>query len=385
MAWDFTESQLMFQKTCRDFAVKELRPLHKEYLDKNYPAPEGVKKMTDLGLFALLQPEKYGGQPGDFVMLGIEGEELSREYFELGTVPVGVKVVGDGVTLCPEETQQEIMPKLIRGECGGCFCLTEPQTGSDAAHIQTRVVKEGDYYIVNGEKTSISGGTYSDFGLTTVTTDPTKGARGIIVLVIPFNLPGVQRTIIPHIGAKGLGASSIVFDNVRVPTRYLCGMEGAGFGIIMNMLSYMRSYLSLQCIGLASVSLEETIEYVKQRQAFGRPIGKFEGVSFKIADRLAEVEAARLVCYKALSLLDENKPVEAIVEAAMGKYLAPRVSFRAIWDCILLHGHLGYSEESPLGRRLLDCMAWQIGDGTREIQETVIVQAKLGKDMIAYR
>jgi Acyl-CoA dehydrogenases len=385
MAWDFNESQLMFQRSCRDFSVKELRPLHKEYIGRAEVPQEGIKKMADMGILAIMQPEKYGGQSGDFVTLGIACEEISREYFELGTVPVGSKVFGDSVMLCPEEVQDELIPKFVSGEVTGALCMTEPQVGSDAAHIQMRAVREGDHYVVNGEKTSITFGAFADYGLATVVTDPTKGVRGVSLIIIPLNLPGVSRTLIPHIGAKGFGASSITFDNVHVPIRYLCGEEGDGFRPLMAMLDYLRTGLAVQCIGLALISLEETAEYVKQRQAFGQPIGKFEGVSFRLVDNFAQVEAAKLLCYKTLSLIDQGRLHEASTEAAMAKYLAPRVSFRAIWDSILFHGHLGYSEEYPLGRRLLDCLSWQIGDGTREIQEIVMVGGILGRDLVAYR
>ncbi len=384
MAWDFNESQLIFQRSCRDFSVRELRSLHKEYLGRPELPREGIKKMADMGLLGIMLPEKYGGQPGDFVTIGIACEEIAREYFELELMPVGLKVLGDCIAFCTEETQDELAPKFISGEVIGCLCMTEPQVGSDAAHIQTSAVRKGDHYVVNGEKTSISFGAYADYGLVTVVTDPAKGARGISLLVIPLNLPGISRTLIPHIGVKGLAASSIMFDNVRVPARYLCGEEGAGFPVLMRTLDYLRTSLAVGCIGLALISLEETVEYVKQRQAFGRPIGKFEGISFRLVDNFAQVEAAKLLCYKTFSLVDQGRFHEASIEAAMAKYLAPRVSFQAIWDCTLFHGHLGYSEEYPLGRRLMDCLSHQIADGTREIQEVVMVAGIMGKDMVAY-
>lgn len=390
MTWNFTEEQLMFQRSCRDFAVKELRPLWKQHANEDWLPKEGLKKMGEAGLLGIRTPEKYGGQAGDFVSLGIVAEEISREYFEFGTLAVIGPVCWELVQNAPQETQEEVMPKLTKGDAWGSLCMTEPDVGSDAAHIRTRGIKDGDCYIVNGEKTSITAGSYANYGLTSVVTDPSKEARGITTFIIPFNLPGISQSLIKHLGAKGFGCGSITFDNVRVPARYRCGEEGTGFIGLAGMIDWLRVCLSLNCVGVAAISLEETAEYVKQRQAFGRPIGKFEAVSHKIVDRFAQVEACRLLCYRALSLVEESrkdpgKRGEASVECSMAKYLSPRVTFDTVKDCILLHGHLGYSEDYPLGKRMLDCLAWQIGDGTREIQEIVMVSGLIGRDMVAYR
>jgi cyclohexanecarboxyl-CoA dehydrogenase len=263
--------------------------------------------------------------------------------------------------------------------------MTEPEVGSDAAHIRCRAVKDGEYYTCNGEKTPISYTGQADYANIFMVTDPEKGARGVTAFIVPYKAPGIAISVIPHFGATGMGCSSCIFDNYKLHESYRCGEEGTGFIWGMTEFDWMRSGLALQDAGMAAISLEETIEYVKTRYAFGRPIGKYEGISFKIADNLAQVEAGRLLAYKALWLTDQGRHREATVENAMAKYFLPRASFRAIWDCILAHGHVGYSSEYPLGRRLVDSISWMIGDGTREVMETIIVRDMIGKDMVAYK
>jgi len=383
--FDFSEEDIMFQRMCRDFCVKELRPHYKENLDKTTIPPDLVKRMGDVGMLGVMQPEKYGGQPGSYVMLGIIGEEVSREFFDLGMIPAMTRTVCDGAMVLNEEKQKEIIPKSISGDYICSFAMTEPEVGSDAAHIRMKADRDGDYYILNGEKTSISYACQAEYGLVFAITDATKGARGISAFVVPFNLQGIEKTAIPYFGAKGMGESSVIFDNVRLPAEYRVGEEGAGFIWGMEDLDWMRASLALQDSGLALISLEETMEYVKGRYAFGQPIGKFEGVSFKIVENLAQVEAGRLLAYKALWLNDVGRTREATDVNAMAKYFLPRASMKAIWDCVLLHGYLGYSEEYPLMRRMVDSIAWQIGDGTREIMDTILVRDLLGRDMVAYK
>jgi cyclohexanecarboxyl-CoA dehydrogenase len=383
--FDFSEEDVMFQRMCRDFCVKELRPRYTANLSETSVPTDLVKRMGDVGMFGLMQPEKYGGQPGSFVMLGIIAEELSREFFDLGMLPAMARTVCDGAMTLNEEKQKEIMPKSISGDYICSFAMTEPEVGSDAAHMRLRATKDGDDYILNGEKTSISYACQAEYGLVFGVTDPSKGVRGVNAFVVPFNSTGIERTIIPYFGAKGMGESSVIFDNVRLPADYRVGEEGAGFIWGMQDLDWMRSSLALQDAGLAMISLEETIEYVKERKAFGRPIGKFEGVSFKIVEDLAEVEAGRLLAYKSLWLTDVGRHHEATDVNAMAKYFLPRACTKAIWDCVLLHGYIGYSEEYPLMRRMVDSISWQIGDGTREVMDTILVRDLIGRDYVAYR
>jgi cyclohexanecarboxyl-CoA dehydrogenase len=217
-------------------------------------------------------------------------------------------------------------------------------------------------------------------------TDPAAGFRGVTGFLVPLNdLAGISRANVYHIGGASMNAGSLIFDNVKLPAKYRIAEEGKGFLFAMQTVDWMRDALALESLGLAQLSLEETIDYVKDRNAFGQPVGKFEGVSFKIAEHLTFVEAARLLSYKALWLTDQGKLAEANTATAHAKWWGPRVATQAIWDCIVLHGHVGFSTEYLLGRRLLDSMCWQLGDGTQEVMKTILVRNIMGKDMVAYK
>jgi cyclohexanecarboxyl-CoA dehydrogenase len=396
MDFDFTEEEKMWQRTVRDFAVKELRPhyvettrtrvRHGQALPEELPR-DLVKRMGDIGCFGIMIPEKYGGQPGNRVMLGIAHEEVCREYHDIGLLLSSNWAMMQGALIAAggEEVREELIPPTVRGERICTFTITEPMAGSDVSQMKSTAIRDGDYYIVNGEKTSQCYGAQGDIAEIFLKTDPKAGFRGISGFVMPLNLPGITRANLYHIGGQEIGASSMIFDNVKVPVKYRIGEEGKGFLFAMQTVDWMRDALALMSLGCAEASLEDTINYVKDRNAFGQPVGKFEGVSFKIAEHLTFVEAARLLCYKALWLTDQGRLAEATTATAHAKWWAPRVATQAIWDCIVLHGHVGFSTEYLLGRRLLDSMCWQLGDGTQEVMKTILVRNIMGKDMVAYK
>jgi Acyl-CoA dehydrogenases len=394
--FEFTEAQRMFQTTMRDFCIREIRPRYVEETRSRVRAGKALaeevprdllKKVADMGCFAMGQPEKYGGQPGDAVSLGIAAEEIGREHHSLALSICGQKASLDALRFAAggDEIKDELIPLLISGGKLGGFSLTEPATGSDAAKITAMAIRDGAYYVVNGEKTSQSYGLFFDLPVMFLRTDPASGARGITAFIMPMDLPGISKANLYHIGGQGMGAASIMFDNVRLPAKYRCGDEGQGFYLGMEIMDWQRTLLALMSLGAAEISWEETVGYVKQRNAFGRPIGKFEAVSFKLAEDLTKLETAKLLCYKALWLYDQGKKQETTIATAHAKWWTPRVATEVIHDCILLHGHVGFSTEYFLGRRLLDAMTWEIGDGTQEIMKTILVREVMGKDMVAYK
>ncbi|MDP2952627.1 MAG: acyl-CoA dehydrogenase family protein, partial [Chloroflexota bacterium] len=269
-----------------------------------------------------------------------------------------------------------------RGDRIICLALTEPGCGSDAAALTTRAVREGDHYVLSGEKTSITQGMQADAALLFAKTDPAARARGVSCFLVPLDLPGVVRSRLPSMGFRPLMAASIILDGVRVPARYRMGEEGRGFHMVMGQFDFIRPCLGLASLGAAQASLEEAIAYAKQRTAFGQPIGKFEGVSFKIAEHLTRVEAARWLCYRTLWLRDQGIPHTK--ESAMCKWLCPEVAVQAIHDALLLHGHLGYSEEYPIEQRLRDVIGLEIGDGTAQIMKLIITREVLGREFLPY-
>lgn len=378
----FTEAQQMFQHQVRDFSRRELFPGAKERAKQDTMPMHLIKRMGDMGLLGLTLPEEYGGTPGDWIMVGIAVEEIARADFSLSLVPHQVIGCGLGIVQGSDEAKEEWLPPLISGEKLVALCVTEPGCGSDAAAIQTTATRTGDGYLLRGEKTSVTLGMQAEVAVVFAKTDPKAGARGVTAFLVPLDLPGLTRTSISDTGCKPMNRASFFFDDVLVPERYRLGEEGKGFYTIMGQFDFIRNCLGLETLGAAQASLEEAIEYAKSRHAFGRPIGKFEGVSFKIAEAATMIEAARLLCYRSLWLMDQGLPHTK--ETAMCKWLAPKVAWKVIHDSLLIHGQVAYSEELPIEQRLRDVMGWEIGDGTEEVMKVIISRELMGREYLPY-
>lgn len=378
----FTEAQELFRRQVRDFARRELLPGAKERAKLNYLVPEVIRKVADMGLLGVNLPEKYGGTPADWVSVGITVEELARVDFAISMLPHQVIGCALGIMQGDEELCQEWLPPLIKGEKLIALCVTEPECGSDAASMKMTARRHNDGYILRGEKTSISLGMQAEVGLLFAKTDPLQLARGVTAFLVPMDLPGITRIPIEDTGCRPLRRASLIFDDVRIPVRYRIGGEGEGFYIVMKEFDFIRICVALEALGAAQASLEEAIEYAKQRTAFGKPIARFEGVSFKIAEDATLLEAARLLCYRALWLRDQGQT--HIKETAMCKWFAPQVALRTIHDALLIHGHFGYSEELPLEQRLRDVMGWELGDGTAEVMKVIISRELMGREYLPY-
>ncbi|MDP2952860.1 MAG: acyl-CoA dehydrogenase family protein, partial [Chloroflexota bacterium] len=282
----FTESQEMFRQEVRNFARRELAPGAKARAKGDTIPLDLWKKVANAGFTGINLPEEYGGQPADWVTVGILIEEVGRVEFALyHPILMGIAA---GIVLkeSSEEVRREWLPAVIRGDRIICLALTEPGCGSDAAALTTRAVRDGDHYAISGEKTSITQGMQADAALLFAKTDPAARARGVSCFLVPLDLPGVVRSGLPTMGFRPLKAASIILDGVRIPARYRMGEEGRGFHMVMGQFDVIRPCLGLAALGAAQASLEEAIAYAKQRTAFGQPIGKFEGVSFKIAEHL---------------------------------------------------------------------------------------------------
>ena len=378
----FTEAQEMFCREVRNFAQRELGPGAKERAKMEAMPREIVKELGDMGLLGISLPEKYGGQGADWISVAIAVEEVAKVDCSAGLFLVLPGVVHDALQHGAEGLMEEWLPGIMKGDKIGGFAVTEPDAGADVAGIRTTATKDGDYYILNGEKTCITFGSYADVVLAFAKTDPIAKPKAISCFWLPLDLTGVTRTRIPHTGLKPWAASSIVMDEVRIPSKYLLGEEGKGFHIFGQAVNYQRIGVSLVALGLAQSSLEETMDYTLQRVAFGQPIAKFEGVSFKIAEHATLLEAARLLCYHALSLA--NQGFSIMKEAAMCKWWCPVVAFNAIHDCLLLHGHIGYSEDYPLEQRLRDVLGTQFADSTAQIMKRIIARDLMGKEAASF-
>ena len=383
----FSEEQEMFRREVRNFAQRELAPGAKERAkEEGTPeiAHEWARRIADAGLAGLGVPPKYGGQGADWVAIGIAVEEMSKADMNLGATPVLPALVTRAMALggCSEELQQKYLPAMAKGEFLVCLVISEPHCGSDAAELRTRAVRDGDYYTINGEKTSISGSMSSDAGFLFAKTDPAARARGVTSFLVPFDLPGVSRSRIRDMGWIGVTCASIFLDDVRLPADHRLSEEGKGFYMMMGTFDVLRVFLALAVLGGAQTSLEDAINYAKQRTAFGQPIARFEGISFKIAEHATWLEAARLLCYRALWLADQGLPHTK--EAAMSKWLAPVVAVNAIHDSLLIHGHVGYSEEYPIEQRLRDAIGFEMADGTAQIMKMIIARELMGREFRPY-
>lgn len=378
----FTEGHELLRRQAREFARGELLPGARERAKMNR-IPHGlIQKIAEAGYTGITAATRYGGQELDVMSLGIVLEEFAKVDIAAPHVVLAPTQVYALLESGTEEQRQQWIPRITRGEVMPSLCITEPDTGSDAAAIRMRAVRNGEAYILNGEKTSITRGMQSDLLVVWAKTDPEARARGVSCFLVPADTPGISRSPIPHMGWRPMQTASITFDDVEVPVSSRVGDEGKGFYMIMDRFDVLRVLLAVEVLGMAQASVDETIAYVKQRTAFGKPIGKYEGVSFKIAEALTLLDAARLLCYRALWMRDNG--IRHSKESAMCKWWVPLVSVKVIHDCLPLFGHVGYSEEYPIEQRLRDAIGYEMADGTAEIQKLLIVREVLGRDFLPY-
>jgi len=381
MDFGFTEEQQLFQRTMRQFAQNELLPKYQERDRTAVFAMDVLCRMGDLGLPGLRIPVAYGGADTDYVTVGIACEEVGRGDFSCGNFLTATVIAGEVIShFGAEAVKQEWLPPIAAGECAPAIALSEPHCGSDAAALKTRAEREGDCYVLNGEKSSITH-SEADVALIWARTGG-AGPRAISAFFMPMHLPGVAHSSFNDLGNRCVKRGSIYMDNVRVPAAYLLGPENQGFYTIMNEFDYTRSMLGLMCLGLAAQTVDETIEYVKTRPAFGQPIARFQGVAFPIAEALTLIDAARFICYRALWLREQKMPHTK--EAAMAKWYAPKIAADIVHQMLLLHGHAGYSDDYPVGQRLRDVIGIEIGDGTAEIMKAIICREAIGREFRSY-
>jgi cyclohexanecarboxyl-CoA dehydrogenase len=339
--------------------------------------------MGELGLLGLRVPAAYGGQESDFVTLGIAMEEIGRGDF---ACTYGIQLAGlAGEILgrsAPEEIKARWLPPVARGEAVMALALTEPGAGSDAANLACRAEREGGDYVLTGEKSGISLGMAAQSAIVFARTDPAGRARGITAFLVDLAQPGVSKSPLRDMGTRAIGRAVLSFDHVRVPASHRLGEEGTGFYQVMQGFDYNRIGIALACLGVAEQSLEETIAYVKERKAFGRALARFEGVSFPIAEAATQVEACRWLCYRAMWLADQGRPHTK--ESAMTKWWGPRLSVETIHQCLLLHGHYGYTDELPFEQRMRDVIGLEIGDGAAEVMKMVVARELMGRESLPY-
>ncbi len=378
MDFSLTKEQEMIRKMVREFAEKEVAPIAAE-IDETCEFPaETIKKMGKLGLMGMTVPKEWGGGGMDPVSYVIAVEEISRACASTGVaMSVNNSLVCDSILKFGTEAQkQKYLIPLANGEKLGSFALTEPSAGTDAAAQQTTAVKDKDDYIINGSKIFITNGSKSDVVILFVMTDKSKGTRGISAFIVDTNTKGFSiGTIEDKMGIRGSIQAELVFEDMRIPSENLLGKEGAGFKIAMVSLDSGRIGIAAQALGIAQAALDESIKFSKEREQFGRPIAKFQAIQWMIANMATEIDAARLLVYRAAFV--KGQGMRFSQEAAMAKLYASDVAVRVTRDAVQIHGGYGYTKDYTVERLYRDAKITEIYEGTSEVQKMVISGALL--------
>ncbi|MBL8681401.1 MAG: acyl-CoA dehydrogenase [Myxococcales bacterium] len=368
-----TEEQLMVQKSARDFALREVAPRAKE-LDKKGIWPQDlVQRMAELGFLGLAIPNEYDGGGLDAVSYALALEEISAACASTGVImSVNNSLYCDPVYKFGTDWQKkEFLAPYASGQKLGCFGLTEPMSGSDAATMATFAERDGDHYVINGSKNWITNGPFADTIVLFAMTTKGIGHKGATAILVPLDAQGVTRNHHDDkLGIRAAHSCTIFFENVRVPVSHCLGGEGSGFKVAMATLDGGRIGIAAQALGIARAAFEKAVAYSKERKSFGVPIAQHQAIQFKLADMATEIDAARLLIWRAAYLKD--KGVRHSSESAMAKLYASEMATRVAHQAIQVFGGYGYSTEFDLERHYRDARITEIYEGTSEIQRIVI-------------
>lgn len=373
MNFELNENQQMISQMVRDFSEKEIRPNLIKWDSEEFFPVDTMKKMGELGLLGVFVPEEYGGS-------GFSYFEYATALMELGKVCGGVGLsVAAHNSLCTghilyhgnDAQKKKYLPKLASGEWIGAWGLTEANTGSDAMRMETTAVQNGDEWVLNGTKNWITHGLSGDVAVVLIRTGDLLDSNGITAFIVEKGTPGFSAVKIKDkLGVRASETAELIFDNVRIPNENVIGNVGEGFKQAMKVLDGGRiSIASLSC-GIARGAYEASVQYANEREQFGKPIGKFQAIAFKLADMATEIEAAELLTFQAAYLKNNKKPVTK--EGAYAKYFASEVSVRCGNEAVQIMGGYGYTKEYPAEKFLRDSKLMTIGEGTSEIQKIVI-------------
>ncbi len=377
MNFNFNEEQQAIVDLARRIAKKHVAPRAAE-IDETGEFPYDIYDVCkDAGLLGLAVPEKYGGMGA-----GTLGLVLAVEEFAKYCCASGLMLLLTRLPLAPimyggnEEQKQKYAGGIASGELMGAYCLSEPDAGSDAANIQTRAVKKGDKYVINGTKCWISGAALADFYTVAVKTDPQAGYKGMSVFVVDKGTPGVSvGKKEKKMGVKGVPVNQVIFEDCEVPASCMLGEENKGFNIIMKTLNSVRPVVAARAIGLAQGAIGYSVEYMRTRKAFGQPIINFQGLQWMLADIAMQIDAARLLTYRAAATVDEGKAGKETAHIlSMAKCFATDLSVKAATDAVQFLGAAGYMEEYPMERFYRDAKQLQIVEGTSQIQRNIIAR-----------
>lgn len=368
-----TEEQSLLQSTVREFAQMEVKPLARELDETGHFPRENFRKAAELGLTGVAVPEEYGGAGMDHISYSIIVEEISRACASTGVIlSVQNSLYCDPLLhFGNEEQKKKFLVPFARGEKIGCYALTEPQAGSNAAALRTRAILKGDRYVINGTKAWITNGGAADAAIVYTNTQPEKGEKGITALIVEKGTPGFSvGKEEKKLGINATACCELSFTDCEAPVANRIGAEGEGYKIALSTLDGGRIGIAAQAVGIAQGAFDAALAYARQRQAFGRPIADFQAIQFMLADMATEINAARLLVRKAA--WKEDTGARFSMEASIAKLFASEIATRVAHKAIQIHGGNGYSREYPVERNYRDARITEIYEGTSEIQRLVI-------------
>lgn len=387
MDFELSPEQARWQAVARDFAEREVAPLAREADERRVFSPALVRRMGELGLLGGPLEREYGGSGMDYVSFALVAEELGRVDSSVRgflTVQVGL------VTLClrawgNEAQRARYLPALASGASIGCYCLTEPEAGSDAASIQTTARATADGYIINGEKVWITNGGVADVAIVFATLDAAQRHKGVCAFLVDPTAPGFDRERMPRqeLGHRGSDHAHLTFRDLRAPADALLGQAGEGFKVAMSGLDRGRLGVAAGAVGVGQACVDACVAFARERRQFGKRLGDFQMIQATIADMAAEVAAARLLTYQAAWLQDRGLP--ATRATSIAKLYATEAAARAATEAVTLHGSRGYSNEYPVERYLRDIKGMQIYEGASNIQRIIIARDLIGREERAPR
>lgn len=379
----FTEEHEMIRQTAREFAQREIAPIAAQFDESGEFPFETIKKMGEMGFMGIEVPEEYGGAGMDALAYVLALEEICKADAAHGTImSVNNSLFCYGLLKFGSEyIKQKYLRAVASGKAIGAYSLTEPMSGSDAGNMRSRAVRDGDVYVINGRKSWVTSAPVADYVVVFTMTEPEKRHRGITAFVVEAHPPGfILGKKEPKLGIRASATSEILFEDYRVPIENRLGEEGEGFKIAMAVLDAGRIGIAAQALGIAEAAYEASLNYAREREAFGQKIGEFQGISFKLADMKTRIEASRLLTYNAALAKERSKRTgeRFTLEASMAKLFASETAMFVTHAAVQIHGGMGYSRELPIERYFRDAKITEIYEGTSEIQRLVIARLETG-------
>ena len=379
----FTDEHKMIRDAARDFAQKEIAPIATEFDESGEFPMATIKKMGEMGFMGIEVPEEYGGADMDTLSYVLALEEICKVDASHGTImSVNNSLYCHGIMkFGTEEQKQKYIIPVASGKAIGAYSLTEPMSGSDAGTMRTRAIRDGDEYILNGRKSWVTSGPVADYIVVFMKTDLEKAHKGITAFIVPSDAPGYSRgKKEPKLGIRASATSEILFEDCRIPIENRLGEEGDGFKIAMTVLDVGRIGIAAQALGIAEAAYEASLQYAREREAFGQPIGQFQGIAFKLADMKTRIEAARLLVYNAAMAKENAKRTgeRFSLQSSIAKLFASETAMFCAHAAVQIHGGIGYSKEYPVERYFRDAKITEIYEGTSEIQRLVISRSEIG-------